>query len=551
MSIALGEESPRISSRTKKLAGALSIVLVLAGVFAIVLKPRPNLNVCVQTPSLVPSNKTFYPSSEFLDPRYVKKSAKLLGGAVKIPTESFDDMDIDPTNDKRFDIFHELHDYLEKKFPLTAKYRETVNTYGLLYTIKGSDKSLKPIVLMAHQDVVPVNPSTTDQWKYPPFSGHYDGEYLYGRGSVDTKNTLVAIHEAIEALLEQNWSPTRTVILSFGFDEEIEGVRGAKHLANVISERYGKHGVEVIFDEGFGMQTLEGQLFALPAPAEKGRIDFFIELLTPGGHGSMPPDHTGIGIMAELATSLENSPIPAYIEEGGVFAQMYNCIGRWAPDLSQSLQATYTNLHKSGNRKKLIKDTKKNGGSNQFMIRTSQAIDTILGGVKINALPEKTTMGIDYRIAPHQTLSDIKERLAAQISELADEYDLEVIFDGEHISSGSYGTFNISSHDPLPPAPISSTSGKVWDIVAGTCRHVFQDVVPYWKHETVVVAPSVLIGNTDTAWYWDVSKDIYRFVPGHLDDMLGLHTVNERLRFRSHVTAVIFFYEWVINWTTR
>ena len=75
-----------------------------------------------------------------------------------------------------------------------------VNTWGLVYEWPGSDKSLKPILLTAHQgmvatlsvdsgdpslvDVVPVNPKTVNEWEYPPYSGHYDGRPFFKRGDV-------------------------------------------------------------------------------------------------------------------------------------------------------------------------------------------------------------------------------------------------------------------------------------------------------------------------------------------------------------------------------
>lgn len=86
--------------------------------------------------------------------------------------------------DPRFDIMGDLHGYLEKTFPRVWATLdvETVQKWGLLLTWKGSDDKLKPVVLMAHQDVVPVNPSTVDQWTYPPFDAHLDESgWIWGR----------------------------------------------------------------------------------------------------------------------------------------------------------------------------------------------------------------------------------------------------------------------------------------------------------------------------------------------------------------------------------
>ena len=151
-------------------------------------------------------------------------------------------------DDDRFKIFFEVEKYLEDTFPLVHKNlkKENVNTHGLLYTWKGSDKSLKPSILMAHQDVVPVEKSTIDEWTHPPFSGHYDGKFIWGRRASDCKNQLTAILESVETLLENDYKPKRTVLLSFGFDEEVSGLRGAGSLAPRITEIYGKDSIAAI-----------------------------------------------------------------------------------------------------------------------------------------------------------------------------------------------------------------------------------------------------------------------------------------------------------------
>ena len=126
------------------------------------------------------------------------------------------------------------------------------STYGLLYTWQGSDDKLKPLVLMAHQDVVPVPASTVDAWTHPPFSGHYDGRYIWGRGSSDCKNQLIAEMETVELLLAADFKPKRTIIMSFGFDEEISGRQGAGHLSKFLIDRYGEDSIAAIVDEGAG-----------------------------------------------------------------------------------------------------------------------------------------------------------------------------------------------------------------------------------------------------------------------------------------------------------
>ena len=115
---------------------------------------------------------------------------------------------------------------------------EVINKYGLVYTVKGSDPDLKPILLTAHQDVVPVDEDSLDEWTYPPFEGHYDQRdgHLYGRDTSDDKAALTGLMSAVEALLAQDdYDPRRTVTLAFGFDHEVGGEKGAEKQSSGIS----------------------------------------------------------------------------------------------------------------------------------------------------------------------------------------------------------------------------------------------------------------------------------------------------------------------------
>jgi Gly-Xaa carboxypeptidase len=205
--------------------------------------------------------------------QFRNESVARLGGAVKIPTQSYDDMG--PIGeDSRWDIFYQFSDYLKSQFPGVhfVLDLDVVNTHGLVYTWKGSNDTLKPLLFMAHQDVVPVPETTVGSWTYPPFSGAYDGKHVWGRGASDCKNSLIGILESVELLVKARFKPARTVVLSFGFDEEISGMEGAGHLAPYLVEKYGKDAFAAIVDEGAGVNTLWGTHFATPGVAEKGKI---------------------------------------------------------------------------------------------------------------------------------------------------------------------------------------------------------------------------------------------------------------------------------------
>jgi Gly-Xaa carboxypeptidase len=197
-----------------------------------------------------------------------------------------------------------------------------VNTHGLLITWKGTDESLKPYLFMAHQDVVPVPETTVDRWTYPPYEAHYDGRFVWGRGSSDCKNNLIGVLEAFETLLQRDHEPKRTILAGFGFDEEISGYHGAQNIGKYLEEHRGRNSLGLIIDEG-GLGIKDG--FARPALGEKGlqyvrlriyelancRIGYFdvkINVDTEGGHSSTPKDHTGIGYLAQIISAIEDAP---------------------------------------------------------------------------------------------------------------------------------------------------------------------------------------------------------------------------------------------------
>ena len=268
-----------------------------------------NLGVLWQTQApMKASNDHLRPSKEFSLDASLKKQGERLSAAVKCPTESFDDNgDVD--EDPRWRTFDGFHDTLKDLFPLLHSHAalQKVNRYGLVYTLQGVSRNLRPILLTAHQDVIPA--TSLSKWTYPPFEPHYDGKYLWGRESSDCKNNLIGIMSVLESLLSQNWKPRRSVVLAFGFDEETGGVRGAAKIAEVLENAWGRDGFVLIFDEGgMGLTTVGDYVYARPGVAEKGYMDAELILETSGGHSSRLPEHSGIGIIAEMIVALEQNP---------------------------------------------------------------------------------------------------------------------------------------------------------------------------------------------------------------------------------------------------
>jgi Gly-Xaa carboxypeptidase len=501
---------------------------------------------CPQIEPLLPVKKTeaLDRLEEYiLSAKFGNETVSRMAGAIQIPSESYDDLG--PVGeDKRWDTMYDVAAYLEKTFPLVHSKLglEKINTHGLLYTWKGSDESLKPTVLMAHQDVVPVAASTVNQWTHPPYSGFFDGKFIWGRGASDCKNTLIGILESVELLLDAGFEPKRTVILSFGFDEESSGKQGAGRLSEALLEHYGPDSIGIIVDEGGGTTPVWGTYFVSPGIAEKGYIDVDVIVRMPGGHSSVPPPHNGIGVMAELITLVENNRYQPHLAEENPFLGVLQCGAAYGPEFPSKWKKLLPSNGKANPRKKqkLANEVAESSDSFKYLFTTSVAVDIIGGGVKANALPERTTALINHRVNVGEHTSDVQKHLTKLAAQVATKYNLTLhAFNGEEETPSSI-TLSSERRFPLEPAPVTPTRIDTltpYTVLSGTIRALYG--------EDRIVAPALMTGNTDTRYYWDLTKHIFRYSPGfdpEDDGTLGsIHTVDERLSLLNHVNVVRWY----------
>jgi len=187
----------------------------------------------------------------------------------------------------------------------------------LLFVWKGADASLKPILLVAHQDVVPIETGTEGKWTHPPFSGAVADGFIWGRGTVDDKGSLGGILEAVNTLLAKGFQPKRTIYLAFGQDEEIGGSNGAEKVADLLKTR-GKE-FEFVLDEGYAIVS-KNMVPGVSAPvaiigtSEKGYLSLEPTVDSPGGHSSMPQRESSIGILSAAVQAVERHPMPAHLD---------------------------------------------------------------------------------------------------------------------------------------------------------------------------------------------------------------------------------------------
>ncbi|MCE1255552.1 MAG: M20/M25/M40 family metallo-hydrolase, partial [Anaerolineae bacterium] len=219
----------------------------------------------------------------------IDKAANRLAGAVQIPTLSFNEgkeVDRGP--------FVLLREYLVKQYPnIYQKLSfETIAGDSLLFTWPGSEPALRPILLLAHSDVVPAVQEPGKEWTHAPFSGDKADGFIWGRGTLDDKISAMGILEAVDYLISQGLSPRRSILIAIGHDEEVGGTEGAKNVGKLLSER----GIEVeyILDEGgVVVNGMIGNLsVATVGIAEKGYVTLKLSVEGIAGHSSQPPAHT-------------------------------------------------------------------------------------------------------------------------------------------------------------------------------------------------------------------------------------------------------------------
>ena len=435
-----------------------------------------------------------------------------LAGALRIPTISrtrYADTDTG--------AFERFGDYLHRTFPLVQQRLslQTVNHYGRLYEWPGSNPALKPLLLLAHQDVVPVLPGTESHWTQPPFAGQIAGGYLYGRGALDDKLNVLGQLEAVEYLLRTGYRPQRTVLLAFGHDEETQGRYGAAALAGLLRRQHPQ--LEMVLDEG-GFVKSDGvaglsQPVALVGVSEKGYLSLELTARGASGHSSMPPALTSVGRVAAAVARLEAQPFPARLDGGvsGLLAYL-------APAVPFGRRIIFANQWLFGIFLKQILAATPAGNAT---LRTTTAPTIIRGGEKDNVLPAKAVATVNFRLLPGDSVAGVIERVKAIVAD--PEIAVSVLGMGRDAS------------------PVSRTDNPAFAQLHRTIISVFPQAL---------VAPYVTVAATDARVYVGLCPEAtYRFMPLLMaqSDIERLHGTNERLRPDAYQQVVRFYVALIKN----
>ena len=430
-------------------------------------------------------------------------AAERLAGSLRIPTISREDS-------AAFDAkaFAALHAYLREAFPRVHAQlrRETIAKHSLLYTWHGSDPSLKPILLVGHLDVVPIEPRTEAKWQHDPFSGRIVDGLIWGRGAIDNKSAVVGTLEAVETLLGEGVRPARTVYLAYGHDEEVGGAGGAREIADVLKDRGVE--LELVLDEGgvIGdglLPGISGQV-ALVGVAEKGFLTIELSTRTAGGHSSLPPRQSAVGILSAAIARLEGAQMPARLE--GPTRQLFDRISPRFPFLQRAI---FANLWLT---RGLVMRKLEASPTTNAMIRTTTAATIFQAGTKDNVLPGSARAAINVRILPGDSVATVVDHVRRTI-------------DDARVEIKTAGRFSAE------PSPVSTTDSESFRTLERAIRRITPDSV---------VAPYLVVVVTDARYYSGLSRNVFRFLPLRLTsrDLERMHGIDERIGIREYQAAI-------------
>jgi carboxypeptidase PM20D1 len=433
----------------------------------------------------------------------VQAAAQHLSAAIRFQTVSNQDDAQNQTAE-----WDKLRAWLAATYPRThAAMNQRLVGQTLLYSWPGSDPAAQPIIVMAHQDVVPVTPGTEKDWKYQPFAGTIAEGAVWGRGAIDDKGSLVALFEAMEALAAQGFKPKRTIYLVSGHDEEVGGT-GAVAVAKVLAAEK----VQALFtiDEG-GVITTDTPMIGAPAMmigvAEKGYGTLQVTAPAEGGHSSAPPKEIGSINLAKAMIAIHKDQFP--VELRGPGTSMLEVLAAKAGGASKVALANRWLFAPQ------IKAQLAQSPAAEALFHTTIAPTMLSGSPKENVLPQSATALINYRIAPWDNSAMVIERARSAVK-------------------GLPVTIEWTDRAPREPSPVSSTTSQGWKLIIAAAHA---------DRPGMAFSPYLVAGGTDSRNMAGVSDDVYRFMPIELDSeaIKLLHGTNEHLTLKNLENQIRFY----------
>lgn len=362
----------------------------------------------------------------------------------------------------------------------------------ILAELTGMNPELKPLLLLNHMDVVPVD---ENYWSEKPFDGELKNGFIYGRGALDMKSLGIMELMAMIQLHREGWRPERTIKFLGVADEEILGELGTSWM---IEHHWNQLDPEWVWDEG-GIGTRDTfpgvSAFAVAVAQKKS---FWVEIVVEGksGHGMRPyKDHPNEILVKALAkivrwdTPLEITPV---VDE--MFNRMGMKVGGGQGFIMKNLDIGLIQYVAGG----VVANT---STSVNAMLRNTVSLTILESGYKTNIIPEKATAILDIRLLPHVDPEEFLKDLKMVVNDNRVQFIPKRIPDNKHVSSWETDFFNILSDELQREKP------------------------------DALVMPFMTIGGTDSQFFQKRGVDTYGLLPVMVTeaDIQSIHGVDERL----------------------
>jgi carboxypeptidase PM20D1 len=403
------------------------------------------------------------------------------------------------------DAFDRLLAELHTQYPLLHERLELtrVGSHGLLFRWPGASSD-RPVVLMAHLDVVPVDESAP--WRHPAFSAEIVDGAVWGRGTLDDKGCVAAICEAVERLLDAGHRPAQDVWLSFGCDEEVSGPTAEAAVDQLV-----RRGVRpwLVLDEGGAIAhgAFPGVKRAVAAigVAEKGTTGVELRVTGRGGHASTPARNGPTARLARAILKIDHHPMPARLPDTTV-----DLLRTLAPHLPRPLRPVLGRADRI--RPLLTRALSAAGPEAAAMARTTFAITTLDGSPALNVIASSATAGVNIRVMPGDSVDGAIAHLRRVIDD--DDIEVRVVERGE-------------------ASPVSAV-GEAFDLLVDTIASLFPDAVP---------AAYVMTGATDSRHFTGICEHVYRFAPFQMTaaQRQAIHSYDEHLDVAAFLAGIEWY----------
>ena len=378
---------------------------------------------------------------------------------------------------------------------------------GLVAVLKGSDTQVKPMLLMAHLDVVEAK---REDWVRDPFKLIEEGGYLYGRGTVDDKAQAAIWSDALIRFKQQGHKPKRTIKLALTCGEETTFAwNGAEWLAKNKPELIA---AEFALNEGGGGRLDDQgnkQLLAIQV-GEKAAQNYTFAVTNPGGHSSQPVPVNAIYQLADAIKAVQGYEFPVRFTDTtrAFFSASAKSMGGETGGAITRLLANPNDRAADAivSRDKAMHST----------LRTTCVATLLNAGHAENALPQRATANVNCRIFPGETV----DGTLAKLKELA----------GPAVT--------VTANQPVRPTAIVPPLDPK---IIGPAQQVAAKYFP-----GLPLLPVMSTGATDGIFFEAIGIPVYG-VPGMFVDRdgSGTHGLNERIRVRSLYEARDYLFDLV------